>query len=77
MDILVKVLLLGKAKMRNMGLMLHKGLCMRYCRIKTTQKYSWMDDVMLIYSLVFAVRTSRIFILVSLLLIENFTTSLC
>lgn len=52
MDILVKVLLLGKAtvRKRNTGLMLHKLVCVRCCKKKITHKYSGMDDVMLFYS---------------------------
>lgn len=43
MDILVKVLLPGKAKMRkrNTGLMLHKLFCMRYCKKKDNPPEQW------------------------------------
>lgn len=44
MDILVKVPLPGKAKMRkrNTGLMLHKLFCLRYCKKKPTRTVEWM-----------------------------------
>lgn len=73
---------------RNMGLMLHKLHHMRCCKKKIIQNsvewmlWCWFTLVFLISALdlslpsIFLV-TSRIFILFSLILVENFTTSHC
>lgn len=88
--VLVKGLLLGKTKM--VGYEKHRSnvvqtTLQRYCKKKMTQEHSGMDAVVLISSclsdictvsqLAKHLVTSRVFIFLSLLLVENSTTSHC